>query len=81
MKNGTKRNCIFIFLAVFTLISIIAVWPDSGKDHDVGFTSAELKFEEKTEKDSTADSSITTYTFLNEAEETTNAIDRGYAVM
>lgn len=81
MKNGTKRNCIFIFLAVFTLISIIAVWPDSGKDHDVGFTSAELKFEEKTEKDSTADSSITTYTFLNEAEETTYAIDRGYAVM
>ena len=36
---------------------------------------------QKTEKDSTTDSSITTYTFLNEAEETTCAIDRGYAVM
>ena len=80
MKNTTKCF-IFIFLAVFTLISIIAVWPDSGKDHNSGFTSAELKLEEKTEKDSTTDSSITTYTFVNGAEETTCAIDRGYAVM
>ena len=80
MKNTTKCF-IFIFLAVFILISIIAVWPDSGKDHNSGFTSAELELEEKTEKDSTTDSSITTYTFVNEAEETTCAIDRGYAVM
>ena len=64
----------------FTLISIIAIWPDSGKDHDADFTSAELKLEEKTEKNSTTDSSITTYTFVNAAEETTFAIDRGYAV-
>lgn len=35
----------------FTFISIIAIWPDSGKDHDAGLTSAELKLEEKTEKD------------------------------
>ena len=77
MKNATKCF-IFIFLVVFTLISIIAVWPDSGKDHNSGFTSAELELEEKTEKDSTADSSITTYTFVNKAEETTCAIDRGY---
>ena len=69
------------FLAVLPFISIIAVWPDSGKDHNSGFISAELKLEEKTEKDSTTDSSITTYTFVNEAEETTCAIDRGYAVM
>ena len=47
----------------FTFISIIAIWPDSGKDHDAGLTSAELKLEEKKEKDSIADSSITTYTF------------------
>ena len=50
------------------------------KDHDADFTSAELKLEEKTEKNSTTDSSITTYTFVNAAEETTFAIDRGYAV-
>ena len=75
-----KMFFIFIFLAVFTLISIIAVWPDSGKNHNSGFTSAELKFEEKIEKDSTTDSSITIYSFVNEAEETTFAIDRGYAV-
>ena len=80
MKNTTKCF-IFIFLAVFILVSIIAVWPDSGKDHNSGFTSAELELEEKTEKDSTTDSSITTYTFVNEAEEMTCAIDRGYAVM
>ena len=43
----------------FTLISIIAVWPDSGKDHDAGLTSAELELEEKTEKDSITDNSIT----------------------
>ena len=79
MKNTTKCF-IFIFLAVFTLISIIAVWPDSGKDHNSGFISAELKLEEKTEKDSTTDSSITTYTFVNAEEKTTFAIDRGYAV-
>lgn len=64
----------------FTLISIIAIWPDSGKDHDAGLISAELKLEEKTEKDSITDSSITTYTFVNASEETTFAIDRGYAV-
>ena len=80
MKNTTKCF-IFIFFAVFTFISIIAVWPDRGKDHNSGFTSAELELEEKTEKDSTTDSSITTYTFVNEAEEMTCAIDRGYAVM
>ena len=40
----------------FTFISIIAIWPDSGKDHDAGLTSAELKLEEKTEKDSISDS-------------------------
>ena len=75
-----KNKLIIFFLAVFTFISIIAVWSDSGKDHNSGLTSAELKLEEKTEKDSTTDSSITTYTFVNEAEETTFAIDRGYAV-
>ena len=64
----------------FTLISIISIWPDSGKNHDAGFTSAELELEEKTEKDSTTDISITTYTFVNASEETTFAIDRGYAV-
>lgn len=64
----------------FTLISIISIWPDSGRDHDAGLTSAELKLEEKTEKDSTTDSSITTYTFVNASEETTFAIERGYAV-
>lgn len=64
----------------FTFVSIIAIWPDSGKDHNAGFTSAELKLEEKIEKDSTTDSSITTYTFVNAAEEMTFAIDRGYAV-
>ena len=63
----------------FTFISIIAIWPDSGKDHDDGFTSAELKLEEKTEKDSITDSSITTYTYVNASEEMTFAIDRGYA--
>ena len=61
----------------FTLISIISIWPDSGNDHDAGLTSAELKLEEKTEKDSTTYSSITTYTFVNASEETTFAIDRG----
>ena len=75
-----KNKLIIIFLAFFTFISIIAIWPDSGKDHNAGFTSAELKLEEKTEKDSTTDGSITTYTFVNVAEETTFAIDRGYAV-
>lgn len=65
---------------LFTFISIIAIWPDSGKNHDAGLTSAELKLEEKTEKDSTTDSSITTYTFVNAEEKTTFAIDRGYAV-
>lgn len=64
----------------FTFISIIAIWPDSGKDHNAGFTSAELKLEEKIEKDSTTDSSITIYTFVNAAGEMTFAIDRGYAV-
>ncbi len=64
----------------FTLISIISIWPDSGKDHDTGLTSAELELEENTEKDSITDNSITTYTFVNAAEETTFAIDRGYAV-
>lgn len=64
----------------FTFISIIAIWPDSGKDHDAGLTSAELKLEEKTEKDSISDSNITTYAFVNAAEEMTFAIDRGYAV-
>lgn len=64
----------------FTFISITAIWPDSGKDHDAGLTSADLKLEEKIEKDSTTDSSITTYTFVNASEETTFAIDRGYAV-
>ena len=63
----------------FTFISIIAIWPDSGKDHDAGLTSAELKLEEKTEKDSISDSNIITYTFVNAAEEMTFAIDRGYA--
>ena len=74
----TYKNFPILF---FTFISIIAIWPDSGKNHDAGLTSAELKLEEKTEKDSTTDSSITTYTFVNGAEETTCAIDRGYAVM
>ena len=64
----------------FTLISIISIWPDSGKNHDAGLTSAELELEEKTEKDSTTDISITTYTFVNASEETTFAIDRGYAI-
>lgn len=64
----------------FTFVSIISIWPDSGKDHDAGLTSAELKLEEKTERDSTTDSSITTYTFVNASEEMTFAIDRGYAV-
>ena len=79
MKN-TTQCFIFIFLVLFTFISIIAIWPDSGKNHDAGLTSAELKLEEKTEKDSTTDSSITTYTFVNAEEKTTFAIDRGYAV-
>ena len=79
MKN-TTQCFIFIFLMFFTFISIIAIWPDSGKNHDAGLTSAELKLEEKTEKDSTTDSSITTYTFVNAEEKTTFAIDRGYAV-
>ena len=64
----------------FTFISIISILPDSGKDHDAGLTSSELELEEKTEKDSITDNSITTYTFINAAEETTFAIDRGYAV-
>ena len=76
-----KNKLIIFFLAFFTFISIIAIWPDSGKNHDAGLTSAELKLEEKTEKDSATDNSITTYTFVNEAEETTYAIDIGYAVM
>lgn len=75
-----KNKLIIIFLAFFTFISIISIWPDSGKDHDAGLTSAELELEEKTEKDSTIDISITTYTFVNASEETTFAIDRGYAV-
>ena len=75
-----RNKLIIIFLLFFTLISIISIRPDNGKDHDAGFTSAELKLEEKTEKDSTTDGSITTYTFVNAAEETTFAIDRGYAV-
>ena len=61
---------------LLSVYSIIAIWPDSGKDHDGGFTSAELELEEKTEKDSITDNSITTYTFVNAAEETTFAIDR-----
>ena len=65
----------------FTFISITAIWPDSGKDHDAGLTSADLKLEEKIEKDSTTDSSITTYTFVNASEETTFVIDRGYAAL
>ena len=64
----------------FTFISIIAIWPDSGKDHDAGLTSADLELEEKIQKDSTKASSITTYTFVNASEETTFAIDRGYAI-
>ena len=64
----------------FTFISIIAIWPDSGKDYDAGLISAELKLEEKIEKDSTTGNSITTYTFVNASEETTFAIDRGYAI-
>ena len=75
-----KNKLIIIFLMFFTFISIIAIWPDSGKDHDAGLTSAELKLEEKTEKDSISDSNIITYTFVNAAEEMTFAIDRGYAV-
>lgn len=75
-----KNKLIINFLVFFTLISIIAILPDSGKDHDAGFISAELELEEKTEKDSTTDGSITTYTFVNAAEETTFAIDRGYAI-
>ena len=75
-----KNKLIIIFLVFFTLISIISIWPDSGKNHDAGLTSAELELEEKTEKDSTTDISITTYTFVNASEETTFAIDRGYAV-
>ena len=75
-----KNKLIIIFLMFFTFVSIIAIWPDSGRDHDAGLTSAELKLEEKTEKDSTTDSSITTYTFVNASEETTFAIDRGYAI-
>lgn len=64
----------------FTFVSIISIWPDSGKSHDAGLTSAELELEEKTEKDSTTGNSITTYTFVNASEETTFAIDRGYAI-
>ena len=64
----------------FTFISIIAIWPESGKDYDAGLISAELKLEEKIEKDSTTGNSITTYTFVNASEETTFAIDRGYAI-
>lgn len=40
-----KNKLIIFFLAFFTFISIIAIWPDSGKDHDAGLTSAELKLE------------------------------------
>ena len=47
MKN-TTQCFIFIFLVLFTFISIIAIWPDSGKNHDAGLTSAEFKLEEKT---------------------------------
>ena len=54
MKN-TTQCFIFIFLVFFTFISSIAIWPDSAKNHDAGLTSAELKLEEKTEKDSTTD--------------------------
>ena len=75
-----RNKLIIIFLLFFTLISIISIWPDSGKDHNAGFTSAELKLEEKIEKDSTTDSSITIYTFVNAAGEMTFAIDRGYAI-
>ena len=75
-----RNKLIIIFLLFFTLISIISIWPDSGKDHTAGFTSAELKLEEKIEKDSTTDSSITIYTFVNAAGEMTFAIDRGYAI-
>ena len=79
MKN-TTQCFIFIFLVIFTLISIIAVWPDSGKDHNVGFTSAELELEEKTVNDST-DSTLTTYSFVNAEGKATIAINRGYAIM
>lgn len=75
-----KNKLIIWFLVFFILVSIISILPDSGKDHDAGLTSSELKLEEKTEKDSTTDNSITTYTFVNASEETTFAIDRGYAV-
>lgn len=74
------KNKLIIFLVFFTFISIIAIWPDSGMDHDAGLTSTELKLEEKIEKDSTTGNSITTYTFVNASEETTFAIERGYAV-
>ena len=69
----------YLFLAVFIFISIIAVWSDGGKDYNAGFISAELELEEKTEKDLITNSSRATCTFVNEAEEMTFAIDRGYA--
>lgn len=77
LKNKTF---ILIFLVTFTFISIIAIWPDSGKEHNVGFTSAELKLQEKTVNDST-DSTLTTCSSVNAEGETTVAINRDYAVM
>ena len=68
-----KKNCIRLFLLIFTFISVIAVLPDTSKDHNAGLIASELECEEKTYDHSTV------YTFVDALGKITFAIDRGYA--
>lgn len=63
-----------MFFMLFSFISTLMVWSDGDEKQKTGFTSAELKLEEK------MDSKSITYTYVNTSGENTVAIDKGYAI-
>ena len=76
MKNKTQQRSKFVwmFFMLFSFISTLMVLSDGDEKQKTGFTSAELKLEEK------MDSKSITYTYVNTSGENTVAIDKGYAI-
>lgn len=77
MKIKMRQNYKYVFflLGILLFISILAVMPDDGKEHNIGFISTELQLKEK------IDNNLTTYTYIDAPGKITVAIDMGYATM
>lgn len=75
MSANLKRGCDILLIASMILLSILALLPDAGVDHDAGYTAAELSIRE------TVDGSVTSTSYVNPAGLITDAIDMGYATV